>query len=157
MARSMPSCKLLGVAPLSASRPTSRFCSDLNPDITDSSRAASATGAQHQAVAVMVRAVVKGGTACRCVRQRCKLNLQLHGTMHMALLHTAMVVYACRVHGISSSQYTPASRELMASCVLQRLKLMLLVCSHAFGSMRCFRRAVSASLFVLRNLSVAII
>jgi hypothetical protein len=45
----------------------------------------------------------------------------------------------------------------MASWVLQRLKLMLLVCSHAFGSLCCFRRAVSATLFVFRNLSVAII
>jgi hypothetical protein len=75
----MPSCKLFGVAPLSASRPTSRFCAALNPDITDSSRAASAKG-QHQAVATMVRAAVTGGTACSCVLHSCPCCCHTCGT-----------------------------------------------------------------------------
>ncbi|KAF6253700.1 hypothetical protein COO60DRAFT_1545300 [Scenedesmus sp. NREL 46B-D3] len=56
-----------------------------------------------------------------------------------------------------SRRAASASNSQMASRVLQRLKLMLLVCSHAFGPLCCFLSAVTASLVALRILSVVII
>jgi hypothetical protein len=150
----MPSCKVSGVAPLSASSPTSRFCSDLSPDMTDSRREASAA-AQH-ADRYGAAYGVTFNTACKrvCSARLCR-ELQLVLLLCASTKNRRGHVMCAR--NPAAAGHTPASRQLMASWVLQRLKLMLLVWSHALGSLCCFLSAVSASLVELRSRSVAII